>query len=62
MSFILLAPVSLFIEGVKFTPAYLQSAVSFLYLTKNDFPPQTHVVKTSWPSDIYLLFVSGVER
>ncbi|KAJ9163757.1 hypothetical protein P3X46_023390 [Hevea brasiliensis] len=26
MSFILLAPVSLFMEGVKFTPAYLQSA------------------------------------
>ena len=28
MSFILLAPVALFMEGVKFTPTFLQSAVS----------------------------------
>lgn len=27
LSFFLLAPVALFVEGVKFTPAYLQSAV-----------------------------------
>lgn len=30
MSFILLAPVAIFMEGVKFTPAYLQSAVSVI--------------------------------
>jgi len=30
MSFFLLAPVAVFMEGVKFTPAYLQSAVSNL--------------------------------
>ena len=30
MSFFLLAPVTLFMEGVKFTPVYLQSAVSIL--------------------------------
>lgn len=29
MSFILLAPVAIFMEGVKFTPAFLESAVSF---------------------------------
>ena len=28
MSLFLLAPVAIFIEGVKFTPAYMQSAVS----------------------------------
>ena len=28
MSFILLAPVSIFMEGINFTPSYLQSAVS----------------------------------
>jgi solute carrier family 35 protein E1 len=28
MSLVLLAPVTIFMEGVKFTPAYLQSAVS----------------------------------
>lgn len=30
MSFFLLAPVAILMEGVKFTPAYLQSAVSIL--------------------------------
>lgn len=30
MSFFLLAPAAIFMEGVKFTPAYLQSAVSNL--------------------------------
>jgi len=30
LSFFLLAPVAVFMEGVKFTPAYLQSAVSDL--------------------------------
>lgn len=30
MSFILLAPVTLVMEGVKFTPSYLQSAVSIV--------------------------------
>ncbi|XP_061347815.1 phosphoenolpyruvate/phosphate translocator 1, chloroplastic-like isoform X3 [Gastrolobium bilobum] len=30
MSFFLLAPVAVFVEGVKFSPAYLQSAVSIL--------------------------------
>lgn len=30
MSLILLAPVAIFMEGVKFTPAYMQSAVSTL--------------------------------
>ena len=34
MSFILLAPVTIFMEGVKFTPAYLQSVVSSLYRKK----------------------------
>lgn len=29
MSFILMIPVTLIMEGVTFTPAYLQSAVSF---------------------------------
>lgn len=32
MSFFLLAPVSIFMEGVKFTPSYLQSAVSNLQI------------------------------
>ena len=32
MSFFLLAPVAIFAEGVKFTPAYLESAVSLLRL------------------------------
>lgn len=30
MSFLLSAPVTIFMEGVKFTPAYLQAAVSIL--------------------------------
>lgn len=30
MSFFLLAPVTIFMEGVKFTPSFLQSAVSII--------------------------------
>jgi hypothetical protein len=30
MSFFLLAPAAIFMEGVKFTPAYLESVVSIL--------------------------------
>jgi len=32
MSFFLLAPAAIFMEGVKFTPAYLQSAVSISFV------------------------------
>ena len=30
MSFVLLAPVTVFMEGVKFTPTYMEAAVSAL--------------------------------
>lgn len=37
MSLFMLAPVALFVEGVKFTPAYLQSAVSRKVVIVNHF-------------------------
>ncbi|XVF12051.1 hypothetical protein REPUB_Repub08aG0081300 [Reevesia pubescens] len=42
MSFILLAPAAIFMEGIKFTPAYLQSAVSYMILQR--VSPVTHSV------------------
>ncbi|TXG50265.1 hypothetical protein EZV62_022789 [Acer yangbiense] len=42
MSFILLAPAAVFMEGVKFTPAHLTSAVSYMILQR--VSPVTHSV------------------
>lgn len=35
MSLFLMAPVTFFSEGIKFTPSYIQSAVSFVYILQN---------------------------
>ncbi|KAF5957516.1 hypothetical protein HYC85_004741 [Camellia sinensis] len=42
MSFILLAPVTFFVEGVKITPSFLQPAVSYMILQR--VSPVTHSV------------------
>lgn len=45
MSFFLLAPVAVFMEGVKFTPAYLQSAVSNLMVKINSIVVTISAIK-----------------
>lgn len=65
MSFILLAPVSLFMEGVNFTPAYLQSAVSYLYRAESS--PKFGLLKkyvfkiSCWLICISIIVMTGVE-
>lgn len=70
MSFILLAPAAIFIEGVKFTPSFLQSTVSKLreqkwYLdtlhflsfeSKRYFPPKSFQPHILWDHNFFLLF------
>ncbi|XP_048621501.1 triose phosphate/phosphate translocator, non-green plastid, chloroplastic isoform X1 [Brassica napus] len=45
MSLFLMAPVTFFSEGIKFTPSYIQSAVSFVYILQNQ---PLNVNKASW--------------
>lgn len=55
MSFILLAPVAVFMEGVKFTPSYLQSAVSELVILTDSL-----LFGFYFPSDLLFLACQGL--
>lgn len=54
MSFFLLAPVAIFMEGVKFTPAYLQSAVSILMVKRN----RIVIIIAATVQSKYIIFLS----
>lgn len=42
MSFMFLAPAAIFMEGFKFTPSYLQSAVSNIFQRTEANPTEVH--------------------